>query len=129
VELTQSRIVTDDVRGLAGFYADLVRTPVVLNDYYVEVPTAGMSVGFSKCQFTECSAPAGQIGTIAVARGEVILDFRVTDLNATFTRVDRLGVEWVLLPTRQLWGARAMVFRDPEGTLINVYSPTEGNSP
>ena len=43
MELVQSRIVTDDVAGLAAFYARLVDTSVVLNDYYVEVPTGGMS--------------------------------------------------------------------------------------
>jgi uncharacterized glyoxalase superfamily protein PhnB len=128
MELVQSRIVTDDVTGMAAFYADLVGTPVVLNDYYVEVPTAGMTVGFSKCQFTECSAPAGSAGALeTIARGQVILDFRVADVDAEFTRIDRLGVEWVVRPTTQPWGARTMLFRDPEGTLINVFLPTEGN--
>ena len=44
MELVQSRIVTDDVEGLAAFYARLVGTPVALNEYYVEVP-AGATVG------------------------------------------------------------------------------------
>jgi hypothetical protein len=48
VELVQSRIVTADVAGLAAFYARLVGTPVALNDYYVEVHTGAMSVGFSR---------------------------------------------------------------------------------
>ena len=62
MELVQSRVVTDDVAGMAAFYARLVGTSVVLNDYYVEVPTGGMSVGFSKCRFTECSTAAGDAG-------------------------------------------------------------------
>ena len=53
MELVQSRIVTDDVAGLAAFYARLVGTPVTLNDYYVEVHAGAMSVGFSKRRFTE----------------------------------------------------------------------------
>ena len=46
MELVQSRIVTDDVEGLAAFYARLVGTPVALNEYYVEVPAGRTSVGF-----------------------------------------------------------------------------------
>ena len=53
MKLVQTRIVTDDVEGLAGFYASLVGTPVALNEYYVEVQAGPMSVGFSKCRFTE----------------------------------------------------------------------------
>ena len=44
MQLIQSRIVTDDVEGLAAFYARLVGTPVALNEYYVEVPAGAMSV-------------------------------------------------------------------------------------
>ncbi len=47
MELVQSRIVTDDVQRLAAFYAQLLRTSVALNDYYVEIPAGAMSVGFS----------------------------------------------------------------------------------
>jgi hypothetical protein len=37
MELVQSRVVTDDVAGMATFYARLVGTSVIPNDYYVEV--------------------------------------------------------------------------------------------
>jgi predicted enzyme related to lactoylglutathione lyase len=128
MELVQSRVVTDDVAGLAAFYATLVGASVVLNDYYVEVPAGGLSVGFSKCRFTECSALGDGEGR-DVPVGEVILDFRVQDVDAEFTRIDDLGVEWVLKPTTQPWGSRSMVFRDPQGNFVNVYSPSEGERP
>ena len=44
MELVQSRIVTDDVVRLAGFYARLLGVPITLNDYYVEVQ-AGAGLG------------------------------------------------------------------------------------
>jgi hypothetical protein len=43
MELVQGRIVTDDVEGLAAFYAQLVGTAVALNEYYVEVPAGACS--------------------------------------------------------------------------------------
>lgn len=125
MKLVQSRVVTDDVAGMAAFYARLIGTSVVLNDYYVEVPTGALSVGFSKCRFTECSG-AGDADRRVVPSGVMILDFRVDDVDSELGRIDQLGVEWVLKPTTQPWGNRSMVFRDPEGNLVNVYSPTEG---
>jgi len=128
MELVQSRIVTDDVERLAAFYARLAGVPVALNEYYVEVHTGPMSVGFSKRRFTEYhrnlpAAATDSTGGDARAHGpEIILDFLVEHADAEYERIKALGVEWVLPPATQPWGNRSMVFRDPEGNLINVFS-------
>ena len=122
MDLVQSRFVTDDVARLATFYARLIGTDVVVNDYYVEVPTAGLSVAFSKCRFTEIGATCGATPERAPRSGESILDFRTQDVDQEYARIDRIGVDWVLPPTTQPWGERAMTFRDPEGHLVSILS-------
>ena len=128
MKLVQSRIVTDDVEGLAGFYARLLGVSVALNEYYVEIEAGPASVGFSKRRFTEYrendGAPAASHGP--PRQVEVILDFLVDDVDAEYPRVAALGVEWVLPPTTQPWGNRSMIFRDPAGNLINVFSRNAG---
>ncbi len=127
MELVQGRIVTDDVQGLAAFYARLVGTPVALNEYYVEVPAGPLSVGFSKRRFTEygedqaARRPAGQH-----LRDDVILDFLAGDVDAEYQRIAALGVAWVMPPTTQPWGNRSMIFKDPGGNLVSVFSRSEG---
>jgi len=125
MELMQSRIITDDVERLAAFYARLVGVPVALNDYYVEVPAGRMSVGFSRRRFTEDQRCRPAVANGAPAQGrrpETILDFLVGDADEEYERIKALGVEWVMPPTSQPWGNRSMIFRDPEGNLINVFS-------
>ena len=126
MRLVQARIVTDDVEGIASFYTRLTQATVPLNGYYVEVPTPAASVGFSKCRYTEEHGPLATTCSAgsATRRGEIILDFTVEDVDAEYERVDALGVEWVMPPTTQPWGARSMLFRDPEGHLINVFART-----
>jgi uncharacterized glyoxalase superfamily protein PhnB len=124
--LVQSRFVTDDVVALAEFYARLVGAETTLNDYYVEVRAGGASVAFSKSRFTEFTCPSANSEVRVPVSGEVILDFKVEDVDAEFLRIDQVGVEWVMKPTMQPWGARAMTFRDPQGNLVNVFSPSEG---
>lgn len=122
MELVQSRIVTDDVEKLASFYAALMETSVALNEYYVEVPAGQLTVGFSKRRFTEYqeinAARTGKPGR----RCGYVLDFLVDDVDAEYERISALGVDWVMPPTNQPWGSRAMIFADPEGNLINVFS-------
>jgi predicted enzyme related to lactoylglutathione lyase len=120
MELVQSRIVTDDVPRLAAFYAALVGTPVVLNEYYVEVPTGPASVGFSRRRFTEY--PGGRTSCRAPCGGEIILDFLAADVDAEQDRIAALGAGLVSPPVTQPWGNRSMACTDPEGHLINVFS-------
>jgi uncharacterized glyoxalase superfamily protein PhnB len=122
VDLVQSRFVTDDVAQLATFYGQLIGTSVVLNDYYVEVPTGGLRIAFSKCRFTEIGATSATTPERAPRSGESILDFRTHDVDQAYARIDRIGVEWILPPTTQPWGDRAMTFRDPQGNLVNIRS-------
>jgi predicted enzyme related to lactoylglutathione lyase len=126
MQLVQSRIVTGDVHAMATFYAELIGVEVTLNDFYVEMPTGSMSVGFSRCRFTEeHTSGASCSSNLGAQAGETILDFVVDDVDAEYERIDALGVEWVLPPTTQPWGRRAMLFRDPEGRLISVLSRHE----
>jgi predicted enzyme related to lactoylglutathione lyase len=118
MDLVQCRIVTDDVERLAGFYARLLEVPAPLNEYYVEIAAGPASVGFSRRRFTEHrEADSGPDG-----RGDIILDFLVDDVDAEHGRIAALGVDWVLPPTTQPWGNRSMMFRDPAGNLVNVFS-------
>jgi uncharacterized glyoxalase superfamily protein PhnB len=127
MELVQSRLVTNDVAGMARFYAALLNAPVVLNDYYVEVSTPGQRVGFSRMRYSDlekgaCGSPQG------VELGAVILDFAADDLAEEHDRIAALGVDWLMAPTLQPWGRRSMMLRDPEGHLINVFEKKECDS-
>jgi catechol 2,3-dioxygenase-like lactoylglutathione lyase family enzyme len=86
-----------------------------------EVPAGAASVGLSKCRFTEYRADRpGQ-----PQRQETVLDFLVSDVDAEYERIAARGVDWVMPPATQPWGSRSMIFRDPEGNLINVFSRSE----
>jgi predicted enzyme related to lactoylglutathione lyase len=121
LELVQARIVTDDVEGLAGFYARLLGVPTTLNEYYVEIPAGPASVGFSRRRFTEYRDDACPAGAGRKRGDEIVLDFLVADVDAEYPRIAALGVDWVMPPTTQPWGNRSMVLRDPAGNLVNVF--------
>lgn len=80
MDLVQCRIVTDDVERLAAFYAGLVGVSAVLNAYYVEVPTAVASVGFSWRQFTEYRPDQAARPCRPQYQAEIMLDFRAVHL-------------------------------------------------
>jgi uncharacterized glyoxalase superfamily protein PhnB len=99
---------------------------VALNEYYVEVPAGALSVGFSKRRFTEYGEDqAARPGGLRL-QDEIILDFLADDVDAEYERIAALRVAWVMPPTTQPWGNRSMIFRDPGGNLVSVFSRSEG---
>ena len=58
----------------------------------------------------------------AGANRSVILDFDVDDVDAEYERLQESVSDWVTPPKVMPWGARAIVFRDPDGNLVNMYS-------
>jgi uncharacterized glyoxalase superfamily protein PhnB len=118
MELVQCRIVTDHVEKMAAFYAGLVSADVTLNGYYVEVPAGPASVGFSRRRFAGFRAKENS----CTGPGQVILDFQADDADIHYARIAAMGVDWVMPPTTQPWGSRSMIFRDPEGHLVNIFS-------
>ena len=98
MDLVQCRIVSDDVEGLAGFYARLLGAPTALNEYYVEIQAGPASVGFSRRRFTEYREAAGPSAPGPGRRDGIILDFLANDVDAEYRRIAALGVDWVLPP-------------------------------
>ena len=58
--------------------------------------------------------------------GSVMLEFQVGDVDAEFARLrgsTDLQIDFVLEPTTLSWGNRSIYFRDPDGNLVNFFTP------
>ena len=58
----------------------------------------------------------------AGANRSLVLDFEVEDVDAHYWRLKDVVDRWVIAPTTMPWGNRAMLFRDPDGNLVNFFS-------
>ena len=54
-----------------------------------------------------------------------ILEFRVANVDAEYVRLQSFVETWVKPPTNQPWGTRSLYFRDPDGNLVDFYSPAK----
>lgn len=121
MRFVSTRIITADVKRLVDFY---------------EVVTEGSAVWGSEL-FAEISTP---VGTLAIgsdktvplfgdgsaepaANRTAIMEFIVEDVDAEFERLRGYLGEVVTAPTTMPWGNRALLFRDPDGNLVNLFTP------
>jgi uncharacterized glyoxalase superfamily protein PhnB len=117
----QTRLVTDDVLALTKFYEAVTGAKAtVISSGYVEFqqsPCEGLAI----TAVTTTQAYGDDV-LAAGANRSLVLDFEVADVDAHYARLRDSVTEWVRPPTVQPWGNRAMLFRDPDGNLINIYA-------
>ena len=59
----------------------------------------------------------------------VIIEFHVDDVDAEHRRLaGMLGDSLVQAPTTMPWGNRSFLFRDPDGNLINFFTPVSAEA-
>jgi predicted enzyme related to lactoylglutathione lyase len=120
MKLAHARIVTDDVPSLVQFYKQLTRMTPVGDDRYAEFHGPQLTLAISSQRMIDHHSAGA---TTPESNRSVILDFEVADVDVERARLQGLVGEFVLEPTTQPWGNRSMLFRDPDGNLINFFSP------
>ena len=53
----------------------------------------------------------------------MIIEFQVDDVDKEYERLKTLVSEWAQEPTTMPWGNRSILFRDPDGNLVNLFTP------
>ncbi|MRN53939.1 VOC family protein [Paenibacillus monticola] len=115
------RIITDDVNRLVEFYEKVLGVSAVHPaPVFAELvmPACTLAIGHSQ---TAQLFGAGSV--VAASNHTVILEFRVDDVEAEYARLKPIVYDWVKEPTTMPWGNRSMLFRDPDGNLVNLFEP------
>lgn len=119
--LVSIRLISDDVARLADFYEQVSGQPVRWStpDFAeLETPAGTLALGSTRTVslFGPGSARAADNHT-------AILEFLVEDVDAEYDRIRGFVTEFVNEPTTMPWGNRSLLFRDPDGNLVNFFTP------
>lgn len=125
MRFVSTRIITADVNRLVTFYEMVTETAAVwANELFAEIPT---SVGTLAIGSDKTVPMFGQGSAEPAANRSAILEFIVDDVDVEYARLRAQLSEVVTEPTTMPWGNRALLFRDPDGNLVNLFTPvTDG---
>ncbi len=115
------RLIASDVKRLVEFYER----------------ATGLSARWATEDFAELVTPAGTLAIASARTVElfgagaavpadnhtVIIEFRVDDVDREYERLQGIVSEFVQEPTTMPWGNRSILFRDPDGNLVNLFTP------
>ncbi|MCF8602107.1 VOC family protein [Gordonia sp. HY442] len=123
MQLAATRIFTDDVDALVTFYEKATGIEAArLHPMFAEVrtPTGTLAIASS------ATVPAlGDDVAEARRNRSVVLDFLVDDVDATHHALQGVVEVFVNEPTDMPWGNRSLLVRDPDGNLINFFTPID----
>lgn len=117
------RLIARDIKKLVAFYEAVTALPARwLNEDFAELPTPACTLAIGSARTVKLFAE----GAARPASNQTaIIEFLVDDVDAAFARLGKGGIlsDVVQSPTTMPWGNRSLLFRDPEGNLINLFVP------
>lgn len=122
VNLVSIRIITDDVARLVAFYEKATGGQAAwANENFAELSTASGTLAIGSTRTVALFAP----GSARPAENHsVIIEFLVSDVDALFRELSAWCTDFVNgEPTTMPWGNRSLLVRDPDGNLVNFFTP------
>ncbi|MFE5406157.1 VOC family protein [Streptomyces sp. NPDC056580] len=121
MDFVSIRIITSDVARLVDFYerATGVRATWATEDF-AELRTAGATLALAGTRTVPLFAPGS---ARPAANHSVITEFLVDDVDRVHQNLTGFVTDFVNEPTTMPWGNRSLLFRDPDGNLVNFFTP------
>jgi catechol 2,3-dioxygenase-like lactoylglutathione lyase family enzyme len=121
VELVSIRMITDDLDRLVSFYERVTGVAAVrYTPQFAELVMPSFTLAIGHTQTTQLF---GEDSARPADNHSVIIEFRVADVDSEYQRLKPLVSDWVQEPTTMPWGNRSVLFRDPDGNLVNYFTP------
>ncbi|SEB92986.1 hypothetical protein SAMN04489844_1346 [Nocardioides exalbidus] len=115
------RLPARDVAQLVPFYESLTGIPAAwANDQFAEIVLPGATIAISSRGLTDAFAASS---IEPAANRTVMLELLVDDVDAERDRVAELAGGLVMEPTTLPWGNRSLLLADPDGNVVNLFTP------
>ncbi|MFF5723542.1 VOC family protein [[Kitasatospora] papulosa] len=115
------RVITRDVARLVAFYEHVTAVRAQwANDDFAELRTPAATLAIASTRTVPLFAP----GSARPAENHsVITEFLVDDVDRVHRNLAGYVTDLVAEPTTMPWGNRSLLFRDPDGNLVNFFTP------
>ncbi len=121
MDFASIRIITADVARLADFYEKATGiTASRPGEDFAELRTARATLAIGSTRTVPLFAPGA---ARPADNHSVIIEFLVDDVDRVHQNLAGLVTDFVNEPSTMPWGNRSLLFRDPDGNLVNFFTP------
>ncbi|MFD7922074.1 VOC family protein [Streptomyces sp. NPDC059740] len=121
MDFVSIRIITDDVARLVAFYERATGLPASWStEDFAELRTPSATLAIAGTRTVPLFSPGA---AHPADNRSVILEFLVDDVDSVYRNLSGFVADFVNEPTTMPWGNRSLLMRDPDGTLVNFFTP------
>jgi predicted enzyme related to lactoylglutathione lyase len=121
MDFVSIRVITDDVARLAEFYQRATGVQATwANENFAELTIGSATLAIASTRTVPLFAPGA---ARPASNSTVIIEFLVDDVDSVHKNLAEFVEDFVNEPTTMPWGNRSLLFRDPDGNLVNFFTP------
>jgi predicted enzyme related to lactoylglutathione lyase len=128
MNLASVRIITKDIQPLVEFYEKVTGSSLTI-----------YTPDFAELRSAQATLAIGSTNTLAffgatdimqpAANSSAIIEFRVEDVDSKYQEIaDYIKDSLVQPPTTMPWRNRSLLFKDPDGNLVNFFTPVSADA-
>ena len=126
MKIVSVRIITADIKRLVQFYEKVTTLSAKwATDDFAEVSTSSFTLAIGS---TRTLSFFGEGVAQPANNKSVIIEFKVENVDNDYARIKDLTADIVQEPKTMPWGNRSLLFRDPDGNLINFFTPVSSEA-
>ena len=124
MDFVSIRIITADIARLVDFYERVTDSKANCSTpEFAEIRTSHGVLAIASTRTVALFAPDQPDTARPAENRSVIIEFLVDDVDAVRDKLTGIVVDFVYEPTTMPWGNRSLLFRDPDGNLVNFFTP------
>ncbi|MGW2341204.1 VOC family protein [Streptomyces sp. NPDC001661] len=121
MDFVSIRIITADVARLVAFYERATSvTAAWATEDFAELRMPGATLAIASTRTVPLFAPGS---ARPAANDSVITEFLVDDVDRAYRDLSDHVTDFVAGPATMPWGNRSLLLRDPDGNLVNFFTP------
>lgn len=121
MNLASIRIITADIKRLVQFLENVTTLQAKWStEDFAEIVSNSFTLAIGS---TRTLKLFGEGIAEAASNKSIIIEFLVENVDDEYERIKDLTTDIVQKPTTMPWGNRSLLFRDPDGNLINFFTP------
>ena len=123
MSLVSIRIITTDINSLLKFYEQVTGMPTVqYTPDFAELQTKTATLAIASTRTLQFFG--GEDVAQASQNRSAIIEFLVDDVEKDYDRLAGFLQPYIVQkPTTMPWGNKSLLFRDPDGNLVNLFTP------
>lgn len=121
MKLTSLRLISKDIKATVEFYEQIMgATARWYTEDFAELSADSITIAIGSTQTMQMFSEGL---TQFAGTKSTIIEFMVKNVDEEYERIKSLASEIIQEPTTMPWGNRSLLFCDPDGNLINFFTP------